>query len=212
MHDRNRRSQTRRASQPRHTRKQGSLAVSPDVIVTVSGRSGVWAWRSAGCALWVNLDAMRVKGLFWLGTPARAYAAAVRFFCETLGLEVAYDAGNTVELAARERRQDPAIGPGHRYFEFYRCHGASSVPLLEVDDLGQANAELAAGGAELLGRPESDSTWTWLTFRAPKGNFYSLGARRHSWQIRRLWSNARDMRQIRTLAGALPRTRSAIKR
>ncbi|MFI5081921.1 MAG: hypothetical protein ACHQCE_12670, partial [Streptosporangiales bacterium] len=28
--------------------------------------------------------------------------------------------------------------PGHRYFEFYRSHGDSIVPLLKVDDLDEA--------------------------------------------------------------------------
>ena len=51
------------------------------------------------------------------------------------------------------------FGPGHRYFEFYRSHGAGIVPLLEVDDLDQASAKLAGGGG-LLGRPESDGTRT----------------------------------------------------
>ena len=50
------------------------------------------------------------------------------------------------------------------------------VPQLEVDDLNQASAELACGGAELLGQPESDGTWTWLTFRALDGNIHRLGA------------------------------------
>jgi hypothetical protein len=50
------------------------------------------------------------------------------------------------------------------------------VPLLEMDDLDQVSAELACGGAELLGQPESDGTWTWLTFRAPDLNIHSLGA------------------------------------
>ena len=68
--------------------------------MTAPGRSGIWVWRSARCALWVNLDAMRVKGLVWLGMPAGDYAAAVRFFGETLGLEVAFDSGNILELAA----------------------------------------------------------------------------------------------------------------
>jgi hypothetical protein len=54
---------------------------------------------------------------------------------------------------------------------------ASIVPLLEVDDLDQASADLARGGAELLGEPESDCTWTWLTFRVPDVNIHSLGAR-----------------------------------
>lgn len=81
--------------------------------------------------------------------PAEAYAAAVRFFGETLGLEVAFDAGNTVELAAGNGDRIQLFGPGHRYFEYYRSHGASIDPLLEVDDLGQASAEPAGGGAEL---------------------------------------------------------------
>ena len=45
-----------------------------------------------------------------------------------------------------------------------------------MDDLDQVSAELACGGAELLGQQESDGTWTWLTFRAPDGDIHSLGA------------------------------------
>jgi hypothetical protein len=46
-----------------------------------------------------------------------------------------------------------------------------------VDDLDQASAELARGGADVLGGRESDGTWTWLSFRMPDGNIHSLGAR-----------------------------------
>ncbi len=125
----------------------------------------------------VNLDAMRIKGLVWLGIPVGDYAAAVRFFGETLGLEVAFDEGTTVELGAGNGDRIQLFGPGRRYFEFCRSHGASIVPLLEVDDLDQAGAELVRGGAGLLGEPESDGTWTWLTFRAPDGNIHRMGAR-----------------------------------
>jgi hypothetical protein len=90
---------------------------------------------------------------------------------------VAFDAGNTVELAAWNGDRIQLFGPGHRYFEFYRSHGASIVPLLEMDDLDQARPSWPRGGAELLGGQESDGTWTWLTFRAPDGNIHSLGAR-----------------------------------
>jgi predicted enzyme related to lactoylglutathione lyase len=117
------------------------------------------------------------KGLAWLGIPGGNYAAAVRFFGETLSLDGAFDAGNTVELAAGNGDRIQLFGSGHRYFEFYRSYGARIVPLLEVDDLDQASAELARGGAEVLGGPESDGTWTWLTFRMPDGNIHSLGAR-----------------------------------
>jgi hypothetical protein len=63
-----------------------------------------------------------------------------------------------VELAAGNGDRTQLFGPGHRYFEFCRSHGASIVPLLEVDDMDQPSTEL-------LGEPESDGTWTWLTFR-----------------------------------------------
>jgi hypothetical protein len=73
---------------------------------------------------------------------------------------VAFDEGDHRGTAGRERRQVQLFGPGHRYFEFYRGQGASIVPLLEMDDRDHASAELARGGAELLGEPESDGTWT----------------------------------------------------
>ena len=68
----------------------------------------------------------------------------VRFLGETLGLEVAFDAGNTVELTAGNGDRIQLFGPGQWYFEFYRSHGDSIVPLLEVDDLDQARPSLPA--------------------------------------------------------------------
>ena len=120
---------------------------------------------------------MRIRGLVWLGIPASDYAAAVRFFTQTLGLEVAFDEAGTMELSAENDDRIQLFGPGHRYFEFYRSRGASIVPLFEVDNLDGARDELARGGAEIVGEPESDGVWTWLTFRAPDGNVHSLGAR-----------------------------------
>jgi len=120
---------------------------------------------------------MRVKGLVWLGIPTDDYAGAVRFFAETLGLHVVFDESDTTELSAVNDDRIQVFGPGHRYFQFYRDRGARIVPLFEVDNLDEARAELARGGAEVFGGPESDGQWAWLTFRAPDGNIYSLGAR-----------------------------------
>ena len=64
-------------------------------------------------------------------------AAAVRFFGEALGLEMALDEGNIVESAAGNGNKIQWFGPGHRYFDFCRGRGASIVPPLEVDDLDQ---------------------------------------------------------------------------
>jgi catechol 2,3-dioxygenase-like lactoylglutathione lyase family enzyme len=115
--------------------------------------------------------------MVWLGIPADDYAAAARFFTQTLGLEVVFDQVGTMELAAENDDRIQLFGPGHRYFEFYRRRGARIVPLFEVDNLDQAGDELARSRAEIIGDPESDGAWTWLTFRAPDGNIHSLGAR-----------------------------------
>jgi predicted enzyme related to lactoylglutathione lyase len=120
---------------------------------------------------------MRIKGMVWLGIPADDYAAAARFFTQTLGLEVAFDQADTMELAAENDDRIQLFGPGHRYFEFYRSRGARIVPLFEVDNLDQARDELARSSAEIIGDPQSDGAWTWLTFQAPDGNIHRLGAR-----------------------------------
>ena len=68
-------------------------------------------------------------------------------------------------------------------------------------DLDQAGAELARG-AELLGEPESDGAWTWLTFRAPGGNIPSLGAHMASLPGNKapLRPNSLEMRHERALS------------
>lgn len=105
------------------------------------------AWASAGRVhLRRSWDAVRVKGLVWLGIPAQDYAGAVRFFREVLGLAVAFDAPGTVELSAENGDKIQLFGPGHQYFGFCRGQGASIVPLLEVDDLDAARADLLRSG------------------------------------------------------------------
>jgi catechol 2,3-dioxygenase-like lactoylglutathione lyase family enzyme len=120
---------------------------------------------------------MKVKGLVWLGIPVGDYASAARFFTQTLGMEVAFDEAGTMELSAENDDRVQVFGPGHHFFQFCRDRGASIVPLFEVDNLDQAGAELTRSGVEVFGEAQSDGVWEWLTFRAPDGNIYSLGAR-----------------------------------
>ena len=144
--------------------------------MTAPGTSGIWAWRSARCAVCEpGCHEGERSGL--AGHPRRGLRGRGPVLRRDPGSRGGLRCGEHYGTGGWERRQDPAIRPGHRYFEFCRSHGASIVGLLEVDDLDQASAELARGGAELLGEPESDGTWTWLTFRAPDGNIHSLGAR-----------------------------------
>jgi len=120
---------------------------------------------------------VKIKGLVWLGIPADDYASCSRFFTQTLGMEVAFDEANTMELAVGNDDRVQVFGPGHHYFELFRSHGARIVPLFEVDDLDQARDALTRGGAQILGDLESDSSWTWLIFQDPAGNLHCLGTR-----------------------------------
>jgi len=120
---------------------------------------------------------VKIKGLVWLGIPADDYARCSRFFTQTLGMEVAFDEANTMELAVGNDDRVQVFGPGHHYFELFRSHGARIVPLFEVDDLDQARDALTRGGAQILGDLESDGSWTWLTFQDPAGNLHCLGTR-----------------------------------
>jgi hypothetical protein len=118
------------------------------------------------------MDAMRVKGLAWLGIPA-----GDRFFGEPLDLEVAFDAGNTVELTAGNDDRIQVLGPRPPLLRVLPQPRRQHRPAARGRRPGSGEAELAPGGAGLPGEPESDGTWTWLTFRAPDGNIHSLGAR-----------------------------------
>ncbi len=68
--------------------------------------------RRPGPQLVRGSDVMRVKGLVWLGIPADDYAAAVRFFTETLALDVAFDEASTMELSAANDDRIQVFGPG----------------------------------------------------------------------------------------------------
>ena len=82
-----------------------------------------------------------------------------------------------MELTAANGDRIQLSGPGHRYFEFYRSHGDSTGPATGGGRPGSDKAELARSGAELIGEPESDGTWTWLHLPGARPNIHTLGAR-----------------------------------
>ena len=157
MHGKHRRSQTRRVPRSRLTRKQGPSAVSPERDLTAPGRSGIGAWRSARSALCVNLDAMRVKGLAWLGIPAGDYAAGPVLRRDP-GPGSCLRCGEHRGTYRRERRQDPAIRPRPPLLRVLPKPRRQHRPAARGGRPGSGDAELARGGAELLGGPESDGT------------------------------------------------------
>ena len=123
-----------------------------------------------------DLDAMRVKGLVWLGIPAESSAAAVRFFGQTLGLEVAFDEGNTVELAAGNGNRIHLSGPGERYFDF--CRGRRRHrPAARGGRPGPGARRTAPRRRGTTRRAEVGRHLDLAHLPSPDGNTHSLSAR-----------------------------------
>ena len=196
MHGKHRRSQTRRAPRSRLTRKQGPSAVSPERDLTAPGRSGIGAWRSARSALCVNLDAMRVKGLAWLGIPAGDYAAGPVLRRDP-GPGSCLRCGKHRGTYRRERRQDPAIRPRPPLLRVLPQPRRQHRPAARGGRPGSGEAELARGGAELLGERSQTAPGPGSPSGRPTGTSTAWAPAWRSWQARRLWSNALDMRQKR---------------
>jgi catechol 2,3-dioxygenase-like lactoylglutathione lyase family enzyme len=116
---------------------------------------------------------MRIRGLCWVGVPAREYDEMLRFLRDLLGLRTVFEQEATAELEAENGDRIQVFGPGHPYFERFK----GPVPLFEVDDVREARFELERAGCE-VGSIEADDEWEWIDVRAPDGNLYELASRR----------------------------------
>ena len=103
-----------------------------------------------------------------------------------------------MELTAGNGDRIQLFGPGHRYFEFYRSHGDSTVPLLEVDDLDQARPSWPAAAPSYSASRSQTAPGPGSPSGRPTGTSTAWAPAWRSWQARRLWSNALDMRHERT--------------
>jgi catechol 2,3-dioxygenase-like lactoylglutathione lyase family enzyme len=121
---------------------------------------------------------VKVLRLCWLGIPAREYEPMVGLLRDVLGLAVELEEEDTTELSLPSGDRVQVFAPGHRYYAFFHRETSGAVALFEVDDVHAARAELSAAGVEIVGGVEHDTTWEWLTFRAPDGNLYELASRR----------------------------------
>ena len=171
---------------------------SPERDLTAPGRSGIGAWRSARSALCVNLDAMRVKGLAWLGIPAGGYAAGPVLRRDP-GPGSCLRCGEHRGTYRRERRQDPAIRPRPPLLRVLPQPRRQHRPAARGGRPGSGEAELARGGAELLGERSQTAPGPGSPSGRPTGTSTAWASAWRSWQARRLWANALDMRQKRTL-------------
>ena len=121
---------------------------------------------------------MHVLGIRWLGIRTDRFEELVGFLRDGLGLSVNFEGATTAELSTSDGDAIQVMGPGHRYHGFFGEQAAGPVPLLEVDDVAAARAELEAIGADLVGSVERDRRWEWFHVRAPDGTLFELGSRR----------------------------------
>ena len=91
-----------------------------------------------------------------------------------------------MELTAGNGDRIQLLGSGHRSFEFYRCHGDSTVPLPEVDDLDQARPSWPTAAASYSASRTQTAPGPGSLSGRPDGNIHSLGARRAQLAARRL--------------------------
>jgi catechol 2,3-dioxygenase-like lactoylglutathione lyase family enzyme len=120
---------------------------------------------------------VNVRNVRWVGIPTDRYGEMAGFFRDVLGLRVGFDEPTTVEFETSEGDQIQLMGPGDRYYDFFRKHAAGPVPLFEVDDVAEARRELEAADVEIVGPSERDSNWEWIHVRAPDGTLFELASR-----------------------------------
>lgn len=114
---------------------------------------------------------MKVKGIVWMGTATERYDDTVRFFEETMGLEVFQRRDDLAVLKLPGGEWVEVFGPGDPHFAEL---GPSPVVEFLVDDLDEARAELEAKGVELLTENHGWGDYRWTRFRGPDGNVYGL--------------------------------------
>jgi hypothetical protein len=121
---------------------------------------------------------LRVLGIRWLGIRTDRFVEMVGFLRDGLGLSVRFEEDAAAELSTSEGDAIQLMAPGHPYHVFFGELAVGPVPLLEVDDVVAARADLEARGAEIVGSLERDPRWGWIHVRAPDGTLFELGSRR----------------------------------
>ncbi len=115
---------------------------------------------------------MNIAGIPWTGLRGANFDQMIRFFAETLGLELAHrndrlqaasfrlPAGQIIEI----------LGPANPHYD----HHEHPVIGFQVDDIRSARAELEASGVEFSTEIESWRGELWSYFRGPEGHLYEL--------------------------------------
>lgn len=114
---------------------------------------------------------MNVKGIVWVGTATDRYDETVRFFSETMGLEIFHQREGVSVLRLPGGEWLEVFGPGDEHAA--RFDRGPAVEFL-VDDVAAARAELESQGVEFLIDDHGWGEYVWTHFRGPDGNVYGL--------------------------------------
>lgn len=114
---------------------------------------------------------MKVKGIVWVGTATNRYEETVRFFSETMGLEVFQQRDDLSILRLEGGEWVEVFGPSDPHYQEF-----TTGPAVEflVDDVAEARAELEGQGIDFLTETHGWENYVWTHFRGPDGNVYGL--------------------------------------
>ena len=113
---------------------------------------------------------MKVTGFSWVGVSTDNFDRSMRFFRDTLGLEVWVEGDEQAILKTASGQQLEIFGRDVREMELTR----SPVVAFEVEDLDAARDELLAAGIELIGETGRWQGFAWQYFRSPDGHVFEI--------------------------------------
>ena len=113
---------------------------------------------------------MKVLGLVWVGTRTSSFAETTAFFRDVMGLAVHSSEPDFEVLSVPGGATVEVFGPSSEW----NRHLTHPVAGFLVEDLGAAEEELRAAGAEIVLPVQGGGDRAWMHFRAPDGFVYEL--------------------------------------
>jgi predicted enzyme related to lactoylglutathione lyase len=117
---------------------------------------------------------VKVLGISWAGVKTTEFDRSRDFFARVMGLTISYQKTDFAVLQLPDGDKLEIFGPEGPDPEPQFSRN-SVVAGFWVEDFEGARAELASGGAELVGEPGGEpGGYRWQHFRAPDGKIFEV--------------------------------------
>jgi predicted enzyme related to lactoylglutathione lyase len=117
---------------------------------------------------------VKVLGINWVGVKTKEFDLTRSFFSGVMGVPVTFDRPDFAVMTLPSGDKVEIFGPAGPDPDSQFATNTVVAGFL-VDDIEAARAELAAGGAELLGEIEGrPGGYRWQHFRSPDGKVFEV--------------------------------------